>query len=82
MSDGKDTAGNSTAAVAGKANSTSDDGLDALCNNLTASTQQALRSQLHLFSQLRHVQIYFEITKVCIGMGHPAEAVNKGRKGS
>ena len=41
MSDGKDTAGNSTAAAARKASSTSDDGLDALCNNLTASTQQA-----------------------------------------
>ena len=81
-SDGTDTAGNNTAAAARKVISTSDDALDALCNNLTASTQQALESQLHLFSQLRHAQGCIEITNACTGIGHPAEAVNKGRKGS
>jgi len=55
-SDGTDTAGNSTAAVARKPSSTSDDALDALYSNLKASTQHAPELRQHLCSQLRQAQ--------------------------
>jgi len=35
-----------------------------------------------LFSQLHHAQGCIKITEACTGIGHPAEAVNKVRKGS
>ncbi len=35
-----------------------------------------------MFSQLHHAQGCIKITEACTGIGHPAEAVNKVRKGS